>query len=153
MATFRPKVLAISSDGGHWVQLLRLRPAFEGCNLIFATISEDCRSEVEGASFRTVLDATRWSKLSLFRSALSVFVLLWKERPDVVVSTGSAPGFFAMLFGKGLRARTIWLDSMANAETLSLSGRLAKPFADMWLTQWTHLATNGGPEFRGNILS
>jgi len=30
MMVKRPKVLGISSGGGHWVQLLRLRPAFEG---------------------------------------------------------------------------------------------------------------------------
>ena len=30
------RVLAISSGGGHWIQLLRLRPAFAGADVHFA---------------------------------------------------------------------------------------------------------------------
>ncbi|MDB6172536.1 MAG: oligosaccharide biosynthesis protein Alg14-like protein [Chthoniobacteraceae bacterium] len=148
----RLKLLAISSGGGHWVQMLRLRPALVGCDVIFSTVSESYRSEIGDAPFRTVHDATQWEKFSLFRSAFSVFLLVYKERPDVIISTGSAPGFFAIFFGKCFGARTIWLDSLANAEVLSLSGRLAKPFADLWLTQWPHLASMNGPEFKGNVL-
>ena len=42
--------------------------------------------------------------------------LLLRHRPDVIVTTGAAPGYFALRFGKLLGARTIWIDSMANAE-------------------------------------
>ena len=27
----KPRVMAISSGGGHWIELLRLRPAFDDC--------------------------------------------------------------------------------------------------------------------------
>ncbi len=41
-----PKVLAISSGGGHWVQLLRLRPAFAGCDVTYATVRDGYRADV-----------------------------------------------------------------------------------------------------------
>ena len=75
-----------------------------------------------------------------------------RHRPDVVLSTGAAPGFFAILFGKLLGARTIWVDSIANAEQLSLSGKKAGRFADLWLTQWPHLAQPGGPLYKGSVI-
>ena len=148
----KPKVLAISSGGGHWIQLLRLRPAFEGCDLTFVTVKPGYRVDIGNARFLVVTDANLWCKLALFRSAFSVLWLLLRERPDVVVSTGAAPGYFAVRFGRWIGARTVWIDSVANAETLSLYGQLAGPHADLWLTQWPHLAAEKGPHYRGNVL-
>jgi UDP-N-acetylglucosamine:LPS N-acetylglucosamine transferase len=148
----RTKVLAISSGGGHWVQLLRLRPAFAGCDVTFATVREAYRADVGDAAFCVVPDANRWAKIKLARTAFSVLRLLLRERPEIVISTGASPGYFALLFGKKLRARTIWVDSMANVEELSMSGRLVRRHADLWLTQWPHLVQATGPEFMGSVM-
>lgn len=148
----RPKVLAISSGGGHWVQLLRLRPAFDGTNLVFATVHPGYAADVEGSEFRLIHDANRDQKLALVRSAWSILFLLLIERPDVVISTGAAPGYFAIRFAKLLRMKTIWVDSVANAEELSMSGRKAGGCADLWLTQWSHLAADMGPKYFGSVL-
>jgi len=135
-----PKILALSSGGGHWVQMLRLRPAFEGCEVVFATVKDGYREDVPEAEFRVVPDSNRWNKIALVRTAWAIFLLLVRERPDVVISTGAAPGYFAIRLGGWMGARTIWVDSVANAEELSLSGQKAGACADLWLTQWPHLA-------------
>lgn len=153
MSANKPKILALSSGGGHWVQLLRLRPAFEGCETTFATVDNGYQPDVGGAPFRLIVDANRSNKLALVKSAWSVLCLLRELRPDVVVSTGAAPGFFAMRWGRMFGIRTIWVDSVANAEELSMSGRKAGSCADLWLTQWPELAKEGGPQFFGNVLS
>lgn len=147
-----PKVLAISSGGGHWIQLLRLRPAFDGCEVTYATVREGYRADVGDAAFRVIRDANRWNKFNLLCCALGVVWLLLRIRPDVVITTGAAPGYFGVRFGKWLGARVVWLDSVANAQELSLSGRKAGAFVDLWLTQWAHLAREDGPAFLGNVL-
>jgi UDP-N-acetylglucosamine:LPS N-acetylglucosamine transferase len=81
-----------------------------------------------------------------------VLRVLVRERPELVISTGAAPGCLAIALGRLLGARTIWLDSIANVERLSVSGRLVRPFCDLWLTQWPHLAARGGPAFAGRVL-
>lgn len=147
------KVLMISSGGGHWVQLLRLRPAFERCVVTFVTVSRSYQADLEpGARLRTIPDASMWRKDRLLLCALCVgWIVLW-ERPDVVISTGAAPGYFAVRAGALLGACTIWVDSIANAEQLSLSGREAGKYVDHWLTQWPHLATENGPYYHGSVL-
>ena len=152
MATKRRKVLAISSGGGHWIQLLRLRPAFEGSDVVYATVREGYRKDVDGAKFHLVSDGNRWNKFQLLKSAAGIFFLILRERPDVVISTGAAPGYFGVRFGKWLGARVIWVDSVANAEELSMSGKKAGEFVDLWLTQWPHLAHEGGPRWMGSVL-
>lgn len=149
----KPKVLAISSGGGHWVQLLRLRPSFEGADVVYATVMEGYRADVPGCQFRVIGDGNRTEKLKLVWSLWTIFFLLLIEWPDVVISTGAAPGYLALRLGKLLRMRTVWVDSIANAEELSMSGQKAGGCADLWLTQWPNLATEGGPSHFGNVLS
>lgn len=147
------KILAISSGGGHWVQLLRLRPAFEGCDVVFATDKDGYHADLApGSKFHLIPEANRWKKVGLVRALIAVFLLVWRERPDVVISTGAAQGYFAIRIGRLFGARTVWLDSIANGEELSLSGQKAGPYATLWLTQWAHLARPGGPSYRGSVL-
>jgi UDP-N-acetylglucosamine:LPS N-acetylglucosamine transferase len=147
------KVLFVSSSGGHWIQLRRLRPAFQGWRRDFACTDAAYRSTIDADErFFSVPEATRWNKLRLVQQALSVLWILVHTRPEVVVSTGASPGFFAMLFGRVLRRRTIWVDSIANVDQLSLSGRHAHRFADLWLTQWPHLARPEGPKYFGSLV-
>ena len=77
--------------------------------------------------------------------------MLLRERPHVVISTGAAPGYLALRAGKLLGARTIWIDSVANVEELSLSGRMSSSVADLCLTQWPHLA-DGDVGYAGAVL-
>lgn len=146
------RILAVASGGGHWVQLLRLKPAFTEVEVVFVSVMASYQRQVPDHKFYRVNDATRWDKVGLIRTALQILRIIWKERPDVVVSTGAAPGYLAVRLGKLLGARTIWLDSIANVEHISMSGSLVKPYADLWLTQWSHLEQPEGPLFRGSVL-
>lgn len=143
-----PRILAVSSGGGHWVELMRIKAAFEDGDLAFATVNADYRNDVPGHRFYTVSDATRWNKLGVAILAAQVLRIIMRERPDIVVTTGAAPGYFALRFGKLMGARTIWLDSIANVDELSMSGRMAGRYADLWLTQWPHLTHNGDGHHR-----
>lgn len=150
--TNKKKILAISSGGGHWVELMRVTRAFEGNETVFVTVSDAYASDVGDARLHVINDATRWDKVGLVRMALKILWILIRERPDVVISTGAAPGYFGIRMGKFLGARTIWIDSIANVDSLSMSGERVSRWADLWLTQWPHLATARGPDFKGAVL-
>lgn len=145
------RILAVASGGGHWVQLLRVRPAFDGHYVEYLSTSGDYQADVEGR-LHVVADANLWKKLLLVRMFLQVAWVVVRYRPDVVVTTGAAPGFAAILFGRLIGARTVWLDSIANSEELSGSGKQARRWASAWLTQWPHLAEEGGPAHWGAVL-
>jgi UDP-N-acetylglucosamine:LPS N-acetylglucosamine transferase len=148
----RPRVLAISSGGGHWIQLQRLLPAFEGLDLAVATVHPPREDHASLTRFYKIPEATRWNRLGLLRLAAQVLYILLRERPQFVVSTGAACGYLALRMAKWLGARCIWVDSIANADELSLSGSRIGPSADLWLTQWEHLARDTGPEYHGSVL-
>jgi len=148
----RKKILAIASGGGHWIELLRLQPAFSGSDVAYVTVQRDYAADVPGHRFHVIHDATRWSKASMLMMAGQLLLVMLRERPDVVVTTGAAPGYFAIRFGRWLGAKTVWVDSIANVEELSLSGRMAGKYADLWLTQWEHLSGTDHLEYAGAVL-
>ena len=147
-----PRILLVASGGGHWVELLRLRAAWEGKDVAYVTVQPSYAPEVPGARFYCVQDATRWSRWDLARMVLQMTWVVLRERPNVVISSGAAPGLVALWVGKCLGARTLWLDSIANVDSLSKSGQRVARVADVYLTQWKHLQTSNGPEYRGSVL-
>ena len=148
----KKRVLAVASGGGHWVQLLRLRPAFDDQDVAYVTVHRDYISDVLGCRFFVINDATRWNKVGLVQMAVRLLIIFLRFRPNIVVSTGAACGYFALRFAKLMGARTIWVDSIANVEQLSMTGQLVRPYADLWLTQWPELAGPNGPDFQGTVL-
>lgn len=143
------------------MQLCRLMPALKDSQVIFVTSDAGSRLEVElkarecgvsAPSFYGITEANRWQKLRLIRVAIEITLLLMRVRPDVVISTGAAPGYIAVRVASMVGIRTIWLDSIANSEVLSLSGRKAGLHADLWLTQWEHLALPEGPHYLGTVV-
>lgn len=145
-------LLAISSGGGHWEQMTLLRPAFEGCQVLYAVTERALIDAEVGADIVLVPDFNQHRILDTLKGSIEVVALVIQTRPKVIVSTGAAPGLIALISGRLLGAKTIWIDSVANAEQLSLSGRLARFFSSRWITQWEHLALPGGPEYFGSVL-
>lgn len=152
-------VFAVSSSGGHWVQLLRLRPAFadqkaQPSQLIYVTTDASSKADIDDktACFHTVRDGNRDTKLSLIMMALQIFWLLLRYRPDVVISTGAAPGYFACRFARLVGAKSLFIDSVANAQEMSLSAKLSTTHADRVFSQWPSVAEKAGVEYHGNVL-
>jgi len=148
----KKRILMISSSGGHWVQMNRLRPALSDYDLILACTDKRYRETVSEFPFYYVMDASQTAKFRLIIQMLMVLYVVLRSNPDVVLTTGAAPGFFALLFARILGKKTVWIDSIANGHELSLAGKKAKKYAQLYLTQWEHLAKAKGPEFVGTVI-
>ncbi|MEE4298339.1 MAG: hypothetical protein V2J24_02755 [Pseudomonadales bacterium] len=147
-----PRILAVASGGGHWIQLLRLRPAFVGADVHYATVDRALGRDVDAKGFHVFPDANRDRKFALVVQILRLSWIILRVRPDAIVSTGASCGYVAIRIGRVLGCRTLFIDSVANAEQLSLSGQLATRHADMMLTQWPHLARDEGPRYLGSVI-
>lgn len=153
------RVMLISSGGGHWVQLNRVAPALAGAERHFVTVRSEYRDGLSPSDeFHVIPDATRWDRIRLVWCLLRVAWIILRIRPHVVISTGAAPGYFGIMIGHKLGARTCWIDSIANTEMLSMSGDRARRHADLVLTQWDHIACPEGDsgrcavEFAGRVM-
>lgn len=155
------RLLAISSGGGHWNELYRLKSAFDGCEVTWCSTHGDYAAAIAGRTnprgeqqkYFTVTEANRWRKWAMAQQLAQIFMVVLKTRPNAVVSTGSSVGFFGILFSKLLfGARTVWVQSLADTDGMSMSGTLVRPFATLWLTQWEHQSRPDGPHYFGSVL-
>ncbi|MFQ3787559.1 oligosaccharide biosynthesis protein Alg14 [Halomonas sp. A29] len=131
------RVLFAASFGGHWAQLRRLAELLD-CNarLFVSTASQQNQSAdyyLEDFSVREL-----WRGVRQLPRALSI---VRESQPDLIVSTGAAPGLLILFAGFLLGRKTIWVDSIANSREVSLSCRAACLFATRVLTQWPELET------------
>lgn len=145
------KVLAISSPGGHWTQMQRIASSFSGNEVVYVSTLKGYSKEVSACKYYQVRDASAWNVFNLVVLFFQLITIIINERPNIVISTGAAPGFFAIIISRFIGARTIWLDSIANYEKISFSGKLVKYFTHLHLTQWEHLTTKK-TQYSGKVL-
>ena len=146
------RVLAIASAGGHWQQLMLMRSAFKHHDLHFATTLNGLAQEFEANPASTLPDCNRNTPFRIVWCLLVSAVLLLRLRPHVIVSTGALPGIIAIALGRLIGAQTIWVDSVANAEELSFSGKIAVRIAHVTLSQWRAPAMAAGVTYAGSVL-
>jgi UDP-N-acetylglucosamine:LPS N-acetylglucosamine transferase len=147
------RVLLVASAGGHWIELHRLKAAFVGADCQFVSTSKGMTPPLGERDVLEIADTARDSAWAMTPTLIGLLRIFHSFDPDLVVSTGAAPGALALVIAKAFGARTIWIDSIANSETLSLSGRLVRPVADVRITQWQHLAEeNQSLRYLGQIL-
>lgn len=148
------KLLAVASAGGHWTQLNLMNDAFANYDTHYITTNLNHDASTCSKKVSCVVDADRTTKFKMSVLIIQMFCLLLWHRPHTVISTGAALGFFAILFGRMLGAKTIWVDSMANYKNISGSATKAHRFCDVVLTQWPHLAkdTNSKTKYKGSLI-
>ncbi|MDE6040581.1 MAG: oligosaccharide biosynthesis protein Alg14 [Muribaculaceae bacterium] len=145
-------IVAAASFGGHWVQLLRLTvPMEKDSRIIYLSTNPQCATMVAGRLFFTLSDFSRWNPWRIAPALSRAVKLLRRHRPDAVLTTGAAPGLVVVLAAKLLGIRSVWVDSVANAESLSMCGKIASRIATETFTQWPHLVQTN-VQYAGNVL-
>lgn len=149
--TSRKRVLAIASGGGHFVQLLRLAPAWAEHDVTYATVHAGSAIDVAPALLLTFRDVSRADLWRLPLALWDVARILLRVRPHVIITTGALPPLLALTLARPFGVKTLWVDSIANSERLSDSGRHAGKVAGTVVTQWPQLA-DGHVEHWGSVL-
>ena len=150
----RKNVLAVCSGGGHWVQMKRILPAFNECDLSIATVDLSCIYKVD-AQLKLVVELPDFNRKNVLLMILfvpRVINILRDINPTHVVSTGAAPGIITLVVARVMGCRTLWVDSIANTKRLSLSGRIACFVANQVFTQWEHLHGQHGAKYAGRVI-
>ncbi len=147
------KILAIASGGGHWEQLMLLRPALADADVKYITTLAGLPTRCGITDYALVHECNRNDLRKLAANTLKLSWILARYRPDVVISTGALPGLIAIALARIIfRKRTIWVDSVANGKEFSMSGRMAKHFSSLWLTQWEEVAHATGASYFGRVI-
>ena len=135
------KICLVASSGGHLSQLLKLAQSWEQHETFCVTTTEVVLDRLSkfGAVY-VVGECNREHPLKTIAVLLRCTKAVFREKPQVVISTGAAVGCITCFLGKLLGAKVIWIDSITNVKRLSLSGRMVRYISDLFLVQWPELA-------------
>ena len=145
------KIIAVSSEGGHWKQLSLLSNFLSNYDVKYVSTNRHLTAP-DGKKVTFINDANKDKKFKMFVVFIRALWITLRLKPDVIISTGAAPGFAFIFWGRLLGKKTIWIDSIANASELSLSGKLAKKHASHVISQWQDVAIKEGVIFKGTLL-
>lgn len=146
------KVLAVASGGGHWKQLMLISPSFSHYQVKYITTIKGLPEESGIDSFNIVTDSNKNEKFKVILTFLQILKVIVFYRPDLVITTGAAPGLLALAIGRVFLAKTIWIDSIANGEKLSMGGKISRRFAHVVMSQWQEVARQNNVQHKGSVF-
>ncbi len=153
----KKKVMFISSTGGHLDELLQLKEMFDKFD--YTIVTEKTKSnlnlfDIYPNKVKYLIYGTKDKILTypiklLFNCFKSLFIYI-KERPKYIITTGAHTAGPMCCIGKIFGSKIIFIETFANSETKSVTGKLIYLFADLFIVQWEDMlklypkATYGG---------
>lgn len=138
------KVCYISSTGGHFEQLIMLKPLMEQYESYIITEKTEYSTDVGGIEFYYIDQINRKKITFLFdiiKNFLKSLFIFLKEKPTIIISTGALATvptcIIAKLFGK----KIIFIESFAKVNSPTLTGRLMYKIANQFYVQWEDMLT------------
>ncbi len=135
----RIKVCFAASSGGHYEQLMMLKPLMDKYDSFVITEKTAYDSSCNDEKTYYLQQVNRKEKtflLTLIENAFISLQLYFKEKPDMIVCTGvlaMIPMCMIMkLFGKEL----IYIESFAKVTSATETGKVLYKMADRFLVQW-----------------
>jgi UDP-N-acetylglucosamine:LPS N-acetylglucosamine transferase len=134
-------LLLVCSTGGHLLQLVALREAWEPFSRAWVTFDKsDARSLLAAERVHVAHGPTNRNVPNLIRNLVAAWRLIRTARPAVVMTTGAGVAVPFAWIGRAHGASIVYVESLSRIDRPSLSLRLIAPVAERIYVQWPELA-------------
>jgi UDP-N-acetylglucosamine:LPS N-acetylglucosamine transferase len=132
----KPKICFVSSSGGHWEQLQKLKPLADKYEGFFVT--EKTQFDAPLASYfmkQTDLKdkLMPFKMLVNFLRALKIWI---KEKPDMVITTGTMVAYPFYLLSVLCKKKFVFIETFGRANMPTVAGKLMEKHSDLFIVQW-----------------
>jgi beta-1,4-N-acetylglucosaminyltransferase len=147
-------VLIVCSSGGHLLQMLELRPAWEDFERVWIAFDKsDTRSLLRGERVIHAHGPTNRNVPNLLRNLVLARRVISEQRPSAILTTGAGLAVPFAWVGSLSRIPTVYIESFTRVEELSLTARLIAPVADRMYVQWPDMVHIPRTRFAGNLFA
>ena len=133
------KICFISSSGGHFEQLMMLKPLMDKYKSFIVTEKTNYKVSRGNRTIYYLDQVNRNEKLfvlKMIKNSLKTLKIFIKEKPDVIITTGVLSAIPMCIIGNIFRKKLIYIESFAKVNTPTLTGKLIYKFADQFYVQW-----------------
>jgi len=142
MSTKKLKICFAASTGGHFEQLMMLKPLMEQHDSFILTEKTDYKTSVGQYPVFYMTQVNRREILFIPKMLINTVKsigLYIKQKPDVIICTGVLAMIPMCLFMKLMRKKLIFIESFAKVSSPTLSGKLLYKYADRFYVQWEEM--------------
>lgn len=145
------KICLVCSHGGHLTEILQLQEAFEGHDAFFITYDSVRTRQLDR---KYLLRNIGTNPIIMAQASLSMLRILLREKPKLIISTGSEIAIPAFYLAKLLRIKTVFIESWTRVDRPTGTGKIVYPVSDLFLVQWERLLPKYGKKakYEGAIL-
>lgn len=140
------RVLFISSTGGHLDELMQLSPLFKKYDYRIITekdkVNERLKKEYGGKIYFLPYGTRAKLFTYIFKYiylCIKTIYLYFRIRPKVIVTTGTHTAGPMCYLGKIFGSKIIYIETYANINKKTATGRLIYPIADLFIVQWEEM--------------
>lgn len=132
------KICLVSSSGGHFEQLCRLKELFNKYTGFVVTEKTDFEVKADYYVQRTGLGEKNFiiNTIRLFNETRKICDI---EKPDVVITTGTYISLPFMIYCKLHKKKFIYIETFARVTDTTKAGKFMYRFADLFIYQWPEL--------------
>ena len=131
----KPKLCLVSSSGGHWEQLQKLKPLIEKYDGFLVT--EKTKFDADAKYFMKQTDLK--DKLMIFKmfwnSLYTLFIWI-RERPDFIITTGTIVAYPFYLLSIIFRKKFVFIETFGRANMPTVAGKMMEKHSDLFIVQW-----------------
>lgn len=147
------KICFAASSGGHLEQLMMLYPMMKKNESFILTEKTNYQFNSKDIKHYDVIQINRREFTFFFKFIIlfvQTLIILLREKPDVVISTGALATVPMCLLAKLFKKKLIFIESFSKITSPTITGKLMYKYADLFLVQWEDMkkfypdATYGG---------
>lgn len=142
----KKKVLFISSTGGHFNELQQLRPLFDKYDYHIITEKDESTKTLKEKYKDKISYLPYGTRKHIFKYifiytylCLKTIYLYFKIKPQYIVTTGTHTAGPMCYLGKLFGSKIIYIETFANRNRKTATGRLIYPIADLFIVQWKEM--------------
>ncbi|WPC22377.1 UDP-N-acetylglucosamine transferase subunit ALG14 [Pediococcus inopinatus] len=134
------KVCLVGSSGGHLTHLYMLKKFWENEDRIWVTFpKEDAKSLLSDEKVYACHYPTNRNLKNLVKNTFLAIKVLFKEKPDLIISSGAAVAVPFFYIGKLFGAKTIYIEVFDRMDKPTVTGKLVYPVTDRFVVQWEEM--------------
>lgn len=133
------KICFAASSGGHYEQLLMLKPLMEKYDSFVITEKTNYSAETKGEKIYYLNQVNRKEKNFIWTMIQNVWKSIGiyrKEKPDVIICTGVLAMIPICMISKMMGKELIYIESFAKVTSPTETGKLLYKFVDRFYVQW-----------------
>lgn len=130
-----PKLCLVSSSGGHWEQLQKLKVLVDKYDGFLVTEKTHFDAEAKYLMKQTDLKDKMMPFKMTYNSILAIKIWI-KEKPDFVITTGTMVAYPFYLLSIVFRKKFIFIETFGRADMPTVAGKRMEKHSDLFIVQW-----------------